>query len=54
MSDCLGHARDDRRKKSGDGEVGRDMIVFNEKHLHLIVYVNTGESCTLLLCDRVL
>ena len=29
VSDCLGHARDDRRKKSGGGEVGRDMIVFN-------------------------
>ena len=22
VSDCLGHARGDRRKKSGDGEVG--------------------------------
>ena len=31
VSDCPGHARGGRRRKSGDGEVGeRIFIVFNE------------------------
>ena len=32
VSDCLGHARGGRRRKSGDGEVGNGIIVFNVVH----------------------
>ena len=36
------------KEETWDGEVGEDIIVFNEKHYISLYMYTTGESCTLI------